>query len=232
MTVLSAIQQACTVIGLEKPDSVFGSTEREHVELADLANEIGERIAKAAEWRVLAAVETITGDAVTTAWPLPADYDRMTKDSKVWLSTYQTPATRISSLDDWLEREVREIDFLYNAWIIFGGNMNIKPELAVGATAKFYYQQNTFVRASDNTRKAAFDNDGDSFMLDERMLRLGIIWQWKETKGLPYAEDMTNFEMLQSKRIAEDAGAKEIKMGRVRLPRGVENAYPFSISES
>ena len=35
--------------------------------------------------------------------------------------------------------------------------------------------------------------DGDTFVLDERLLRLGMIWQWKAQKGSPYAEDMGTY---------------------------------------
>ena len=35
--------------------------------------------------------------------------------------------------------------------------------------------------------------DGDSFVLDERLLKLGMIWQWKANKGSPYAEDMATY---------------------------------------
>ncbi|MEO1189858.1 MAG: hypothetical protein AAFW60_12380, partial [Pseudomonadota bacterium] len=136
MTVLTAIQRACTVIGLEKPDSVYGSNEREHIELADLANEVAERIVKAHEWRELAVVHTITGDGSAEAHALPADYDRMPVEACVWLSQYQTPATRIDGVDEWLERQVRDIQYLYNHWILLGDNMNILPILTSTETAQ------------------------------------------------------------------------------------------------
>ena len=110
--------------------------------------------------------------------------------------------------------------------------MNIaSPVLSASEEAKFHYQQNTWAKASDNTRKAAFDADSDTFMLDERLLKLGLIWQWRELKGLPYAEDMQNYEMLQAKLIAADKGSRTIRIGTPRLPAGDELAYPWSIQE-
>jgi hypothetical protein len=38
-----------------------------------------------------------------------------------------------------------------------------------------------------------FTNDGDVFRIDERLLKLGMIWQWKANKGSPYAEDMGTY---------------------------------------
>ena len=35
--------------------------------------------------------------------------------------------------------------------------------------------------------------DGDTFRLDERLLKLGMICHWKTNKGSPYAEDMGTY---------------------------------------
>ena len=36
-----------------------------------------------------------------------------------------------------------------------------------------------------------FMQDGDTFVLqDERLLKLGVIFSWKQLKGSPYSEDM------------------------------------------
>ena len=37
-------------------------------------------------------------------------------------------------------------------------------------------------------------NDADTFRLDERLFKLGMIWQWKANKGATYAEDLANYE--------------------------------------
>ena len=36
-------------------------------------------------------------------------------------------------------------------------------------------------------------NDADEFRISERILKLGMIWQWKANKGSPYAEDMGTY---------------------------------------
>ncbi|MEO1189911.1 MAG: hypothetical protein AAFW60_12655 [Pseudomonadota bacterium] len=60
-------------------------------------------------------------------------------------------------------------------------------------------------------------------------MRLAIIWQWKETKGLPYAEDLQNYEIAQAQLISENAGARVLAMGPKRLSVDGEIAYPFAI---
>ena len=69
---------------------------------------------------------------------------------------------------------------------------------------------------ADNSTKAAFTADSDTFRLDEELLKLGIVWQWKASKGYPYAEDMANYEKQMNACLQKDAGSKPIVSGRPR----------------
>lgn len=229
MTLLSVVQGVCTVIGLDTPTVVATSTEREHVELLGVANEMAERISRGHEWQILSRVHTLTGDGTTEDFSLPSDYDRMLVKSQVWSSSLETPLSPISDLDKWLGLDVQSFDFVVNAWIIYGGLMHIKPALASGVTAKFFYQSNAVIAPDAGSNKASFTADDDTFRLDEQLLKLGIIWQWKAYKGIPYAEDMQNYEILLSRRVAEDKGSRMIRIGRVRMPSDVTVAYPQAI---
>jgi hypothetical protein len=230
MTVLSAVVEASKFIGVDVPEVLFASTERENIELASLAQEMAERIANGHDWNVLARVHTITGDGSTTAFDLPSDYDRMLVKSQVWSSSLETPLSPVSDLDRWLELEVQSFDFVINAWTIYGGQMHIKPALATGVTAKFYYISDLIATPAIGANKAVFDTDTDTFRLDERLLKLGIIWRWKEAKGQPYAEWMADYEELKERLVSRDRGSKMIRVGKVRLPGDVTHAYPQAIT--
>tara|TARA_R110000823_G_scaffold10557_5_gene36784 strand:+ start:910 stop:1605 length:696 start_codon:yes stop_codon:yes gene_type:complete len=230
MTVLSAIQEATTVIGLTKPTGVFASVEREHIELADVANDIAERIANAHEWGDLTTLATITGDASTEDWDMPADYDRMLTKANLWSSSLETPLSHILDIDEWLGLEVQAFSHVINAWCKFGGQIHIKPALPDGVTAKYYYQSNLIVTPTAGANKARFTADTDVFRLDEQLLRLGIIYQWRANKGLPNAEDMANFEDRKEKLISRDKGSRILRVGRVRMPSGLKVAYPQNIT--
>jgi hypothetical protein len=139
MTVLSAVQNACSVIGLTKPDALYSSTDREHYELQVLANTCGDHIAKDYEWQELKALATITGDGSDTTFALPSDYDRMLKDGKLWSSSYQTPLTHIISTDEWLDITVRDFTPIIGVWTLIANEINILPAPAAAATVKYYY---------------------------------------------------------------------------------------------
>lgn len=229
MTVLSAIQRACSVIGLEVPTGVFSSTDRAMIELADLSNEMAQRITDAHEWQKLSTLATITGDGSTEDWSLPSDYDRMLTKSQLWSSSLRTPLSHITDIDEWLGLEVQVSNFVVNAWILFGGEVHIKPALASGGTAKYYYQSNLRVAPNSGSNKTRFTADTDTFRLDEHLLTLAIIYQWRANKGLQYAEDMANYEDLKEKLISRDKGSRMIRVGNVRMPKDVTLAYPGSL---
>lgn len=231
MTVLTVIQDACTSgIALAKPTSVFGSSVREHLELTSLVQEVADMIVSAHEWQKLNRIATITGDGSTEDFDLPSDFDRMLEKSQLWTSSLETPLSPVSDRDEWLGLDIQSFDFVVNAWIIYGGQIHIKPAVENAATVKYWYQSNLIATDSGATNIAEFTADTDTFRLSERLLKLGLIYKWREMKGLPYAENMADFEMEKAKLIARDKGSRIIRIGRPSLPRDAIYAYPKSIT--
>lgn len=229
MTILSIARDVCKVVGLDPMDALFTSTSREHVEMAGLANEMVERIAYSYPWQEFSTIHTISGDGSTESFPMPSDYNFMTDESQVWSSSLAGPLTRIDDMNVWLSHEIQEFGLVVNSWIMYGGQLHIKPALASGVTAKFVYQKNGYVIPVTGPNKKAFTADTDTPVLSERTLKLGIIWQWKAHKGLTYAEDMANFNEAVSKDIKNNKGAKSLMVGRRLTLRGTTQAYPVSI---
>ena len=229
MSLLSVFQQACTSgIALERPTAVFGSSAREHIELANIANEMAAMIAASHEWQILNKLATITGDGTTEDFALPSDYDRMLDKSQLWSTSLETPLSPISDRDQWLELDIKSFDFVINAWIIYGGQIHIKPGLASAVEVKYWYQSNLW-GLDGSTPISEFTSDTDTFRVDERLLKLGIVWKWREMKGLPYAEDLATYERLLSKLAMRDKGSRIIRLGKAVLPRDTTVAYPQSV---
>lgn len=231
MTTLSVIQDACTSgIALEKPTSVFGSSTREHIELASLLNEAGGMIADAHEWQSLNRIATITGDGSDEDFALPSDYGRMLDKSQLWSSSLETPLTPISDRDEWLGLDVQSFDFVINAWIIYGDEIHIKPALSAAVTVKYWYQSHHWARSAASANIDQFSADTDTFRLSERLLKLALIYKWREMKGLPYAENMADYQDLLAKLIARDKGSRIIRLGKAQMPRDAVFAYPQNIT--
>jgi hypothetical protein len=229
MTVLNAIRNVATVISLDLPATVFSSSEREHVELRTLANTCAGHIARDYEWQALKRPATLAGDGVTAEFDMPDDYDRMLKEGALWSSRRQSPLTHVTSTDRWLELDIRQFGFVTGAWTIIADRINIKPAPANGEAVKFYYMSRKWAKDEAGVPKAAFLTDSDSFRLSERLLELGMIWQWKAAKKLPYAQERDDYEDAREKLILADKGSRILRVGRIRLPRDGQISYPTPI---
>ncbi|MEM9969519.1 MAG: hypothetical protein AAF762_00250 [Pseudomonadota bacterium] len=229
MAVLDVIQDAAKYLGIAIPDQVFASDDVEAVELAEVANDAAAMISDEHDWQLLKRLWTITGDGAASAFDLPADWLRMPKAQDVWSSRLETPLTHALDHNEWLRLEVQAADVILNVWTVLEGQMAFRPAPEIGETIKLYYQSRLL--ANDGTANVeAFTADSDTFRLDDRLLKWGIVWTWKAQKGLAYVEDLAKFNDVLGRRIAEDKGAKMIAIGSRRLSSDARVSYPRSIT--
>lgn len=227
-TALQIVQSAAPKLGIAVPSALFAATARTEIELRAVLNDVAERIARAHDWNTLKTLETNTGDGSTVGFSLPSDYLRMPKDGQIWSSRWENPLTLVSS-DDWLMLDVRSYDLTTGSWIILGGEIKFNPALASSETAKWYYISGNYATSSGGTNKSAFDDDDDTFRLDDRVLETALIWQYRKNKGLDYAEEMADAEMALAQAISEDRGARIITQASRAGPRA-DVAYPLNVT--
>ena len=202
MSLLSVVKDVCAVVGVNPPTTMFGSvvSPRDQFEILSLANEMAQRIAyDVREWTQMKSFATYTGDGVKDRFPLPADYLRMLLTANVWPSWMaRQPLVYISDTDEWLMRRQSQVAVTVSEWTLLGTNMLIYPVLPSGHTVSFAYLGKNCIdlrapNGDQNGYSDAFVSDLDRFMMPERLLKLGMIWQWKANKGSPYAEDMGTY---------------------------------------
>jgi hypothetical protein len=183
------------------------------------------------DWTKFRKTQTFVGDGVATGFNLPADFKRMLLTSNVWRSTSAVcPMTFIPDTDQWLNRRALAwVDQPWGEWTMLGGQMLIAPTMPVGTTAYFAYMHKNCVTLASGGVGDSFQADGDSFALDERLLKLGMIWQWKALKGSPYAEDMATFMDALTRASGADKPAPILID---RMPSSVMTAYPYPTPSS
>lgn len=209
MTVLSAIQSAVLRMSFAPIDAVFASTERIALDMADLANEVAADIVDSHDWQALTKIATVVGDG-SEAYALPPDYARMTlgadiDDTTNWFWGYQ-PFAGVNDLIRFRSGEYAPIS--PGGWIVLGNELQFYP--APIGSAQYPYISNAWARDSGGV-KPAFDADTDEFVLDARLLTLGLIWRYKAQKGYDYGEDMATYEIALSRAQARDRGSRIIR---------------------
>ena len=239
MSLLTVVNDVCAVVGVRQTTSVVGGIafDRTMLEMFSLANEMAQRIAiDNHDWTRLRKSQLLIGDGVTEAFTLPADYARFLLTSQVWRSTSAiTPMRFIADTDQWFQRRTANYSAPWGEWTIFGGQIHIWPIMAAPAgatpatTARITYLSKNCIALASGSGSPAFIADTDTFVLDERLLKLGMVFQWKANKGSPYAEDMGNYQDALSFAMGKDEPAP-ILIGR--LPVSQANmAYPFPVPD-
>jgi len=211
MTILTVVQDVCVDVGVVQPTSIFSglTANRTMQEMLGVANEMAQRISyDTRDWTRLRAVATHVGDGVvvppppaaggkmtgTTAFDLPANYKRMLLTSNLWRTNFtQTPMKFVPDTDEWLIRRARGSIDGVGEWTILGGQIHVYPVLPAGHTVYYTYLDKNCVALAGGGYGDRFLNDADTFVVDERLLKLGMIWQWRAKKGSPYAEDMGTY---------------------------------------
>lgn len=237
MTVLSALQSAAVRLVGYRPPTIYSSNDQLEIELADLANEVVREIVDSYDWQALTRLHKITGDGASTEFDLPGDYKRMVKaqsvhDGKSWFWGY----TRCADVDTWISLKTGNyLGMTPGWWIILQNKFQFLPAPADQATAIFpYISENAVLsRPGENTGiitpQKRFLNDEDTFALDEDLITLGVIWKYREQKGMGYAEDMATYEIALAKAQANDKGARILTAPSLSEWPGVRTAYPWPL---
>jgi hypothetical protein len=229
--ILTIIQEVCASpgIGVAVPAAVFASARREHVEMRTLAIEVAERIAfDTHDWVALKTLGTLTGDGTTMEWALPVDYRRMLKKGGLYAGGCKL--RQITDAEQWLATQSASVAVsLPGEWIIIGEEISVRPPIPTATEAQFWYVSSRYALDANGVQKTTFTADTDCFRLDARLLKLAMIWQWKESHGQPYAEDMANYETALALLAGGDRGSGILTSGVARTPGSATGSYPWPL---
>lgn len=208
--IITAMRSAILRLTGVSVTEVFASTDPIAVEMADLVNEVAIDIMKSHDWRALTKIATVTGGE---SQPLPADFDRMVlasdiDDAASWFWGYQP----FESVNDWMRYKTGGGGILSpGGWIMLGGELQFYP--APSGVAQYPYISNAYAKDETGDAQSAFTADNDTFVLDARLLTLGLIWRWNEQKGMEYAEAMQTYEIALAQAQSRDKGARVLRVG-------------------
>jgi hypothetical protein len=131
-------------------------------------------------------------------------------------------------INEWMQRRARAFQSsAWGEWTIYGNQIHIEDTMGTGVTATFAYLSRNCINLASGGRGDRFMADGDSFVLDERLLKLGMIFNWKQQKGSPYAEDMGTYSDALQVEAGADSPAPIIIDSMPSSQFGPRTAYPW-----
>lgn len=231
MTLLTIVECAADIIGVPRPSAVITSTDQTVRTMLALLNREGQNLAKLRNlwgggWTILEREHTFTTTASTAEYAFPSDFAELIGDT-AWdrddffemrgpLSPQEWQAIKSGlSASPALRRRFRIKRSASTATRQFF--VDPTPE-ATGETLVFEYLSNAWLTDSGGTTlRTAFAADDDVGLLDEDLLEMGLVWRFKQAKGLGFAAELAEYEIERDRRIANDPGSTKIFVARKKF---------------
>ena len=223
MTVLSIVQDHCRIHALNVPTAVINSTDTGVQQLFGILKELLDEIVNESKFNVTtmeAVFSTVAGEdqgALQTLAPFGYQF--------AYFETFYDRTLRRPLYGPLDETEWQQIKALPNPgpfykFRIRGDRLLINPApVAPFSTLAFEYASSWCVKdGGTSALKATITLDNDTFIFPEHLLRKGMMFRWKQIKGLPYQEDQTQYYNLLNNYIARDKVKQRINVANPSQP--------------
>jgi len=205
MTLLTIIQDASAEIGLPRPTGVMAATDPTVRALLVAANEEGQALAKAHDWQALRAEQTFTSVATETQTSMiPAAFGHFI-DGTFWNRTRRRPLRGPVSPQEWQRIKASTTSPVVDTFTYRNNNILISPVPSAGLTFAFEYVSENWCASSGGTGQTAWAADTDVGVLPERLIRLGIVWRFKQARGMSYDADYSKYMYAIRETMAQDS---------------------------
>ena len=214
MTLITeALDRAARQVSLTAPGSWITASEQKYAEIRDdflleTADDILERIDLPSP---VGAQVTIAGTGVAT-YALPGDFKRLQRDQMaVYDASLNRPVRPVTTDGEWTYQKDIGLSGVEKYYRIAGyeGNYTISFQDAPTGTITVSYVTVNWKATAAGSAGNAFTRPDDILILPRRAVESGIVWRWRERKGLPYQDKYMEYESLLA-RLSNDARGRRV----------------------
>jgi hypothetical protein len=216
MSMLSLIKHFCRRTGIPYPNTVYGSTDPQILQVMALLEEEGNDLSVRHDWQGLVneaahtSVATEDQGAIAT---IASNGFRHIKNETIWDRTNNLPVYGPMDERDWQAiKGMAAVGARYR-YRIRGGHLLVNPVPTAGYSWYFEYVSKNWILGADGTTyKQYFTLDTDTIVIPEELVMAGLRWRWHAAKGLDYAELFRTYESQVKDAIGRDGSRKTIHM--------------------
>lgn len=220
MTLLSLVRDVCAEVGLPRPSAVIAATDPTMRALLSHAQEEGQALARLGPWQKLRKEKTFTSLAQETQTSMVATDLARFVDGTFWNRTRRRPFIGPVSPQDWQRMKATVALANTDMFTMRGGDILMTPTPTAGHTFAYEYVSTQWCESSGGTDQSTWAADTDVGLLDERLMKLGIIWRFKKQRGLAFDADYSLWDFAVHNALGQEAPHDVIDMGGpVRAPR-------------
>lgn len=205
MTLLTMCQDAADEMQLTLPATIIGSSAPDARRFARYANKVGRTLMKRHPWQALRNEQAFTGvSGSEQTGAIPADFDRFVPET-FWNRSADRLVVGPISPVRWQGLKASTYSDTQQLFIYRGSNVYFVPDLAGGESLAFEYVSNKWaLAASDSAPQTTFLADGDTTLLDEELITLGIIYEWLRSEGQPFQMALADYAGRYDTLVAND----------------------------
>lgn len=222
MTLLTMIGSVSRRIGQPPPTVVIASTEETVLRLLEIAEDEGRELARYGDWKVLRREHTFATTATEsqTNTHTPADLGAFI-DGTIWNRTRKMPVYGPVSAAEWQAWQAQGNFPVTDTFYLRGTTWVQNPVPPAGQTIAYEYRSSYWCKSSGGTLQETWAADSDLGVLPERLMELGIIWRYKQARGMDWATDYDKYMFQVQQALAADQPRAVIDMsGGDRLTQG------------
>jgi len=232
-TVAEVLARAARQCSVTAPSSWITATADEHVEIRDdflleTVDDIAERVDLPSP---ISAQTTIAGDGSET-YDLPANFRRLHRDAYAVYDTYlDRPVLPVTTDGNWTylqDLAVTGTDRFYKV-TGYEGDFDISfygfPSASVSITVS-YVTRNWLIN-SGTAGYTFTDEDNDTMLLPRRVVEAGIVWRFRERKGIPYQDKYMEYEAMVARLSNDTRGRREVRFGHTKPVRWQDIVPPY-----
>lgn len=213
MSLLTICQNAANRMGLPAITVIATSTGVTERNLMALANQEGKELGRAYSWQALTKEKTFTTTAAAVqTGAIPDDFDWIIPDT-VFNRTTRRRFTGPLNADEWQTDQAMLVGRVFDSFRIRGNDFLISPTPPAGETVAFEYLTRNWAKDADATAQASMSKDTDTAVLDEELVTLGVIWRFRQSKGLDYAEAFNSYQKQVAQAVMRDGAKPRLDMG-------------------
>ena len=219
MSLLTLVQSASRKLGLNVPSAVATSTDPAVLQLMELASEEGQDLAKRTRWTALDVQTSFITVATENQGLLStiAPGLKFIINQTIWNRTLRRPVFGPLGPSDWQQFEGLAISGPWNQFRIQQGIIKFFPVPVAGQSCYFEYVTKNWCLANDGvTGRSSWSVDTDTALLDEDVMTLGLVWRWREAKGLDFTSAFQKYETQVTDAIGRDGSKPVLNLGGAR----------------
>lgn len=223
MTCLSIVQNVTRrILPQLSVTSVIGSTDPQINQLLGLLNEEGQTLAEETDWQALQTETSFTTVATETQGTLAtiAPGCKFIVNDTIWNRTLRMPVFGPDSPQLWQQQQAMYYAGPWNQYRVRGGNIIFVPAPTAGQSCYFEYVSRNWVTVALGGTSSYFTADADTSLLDEQIMEMGLIWRWKQIKGLDFQADYDKYNARVYNAKARDSSRPTLNLA------GNQNDFP------